>query len=372
MKYPHTTFAAIMMALTVFFLLTPCSPSMAQNSYSIVALVNDEPISNHDVNMRIKLFIANSTGAKKSLQKKMKQKRTQKLWREMVQKYRPQSRAEAQKLQFRLVKRLRREVNAALKKKIRKKILRELVDERLQMQQATKLGVALSEADLDERLDKIASRNKNKKTGKPMSRQQFSKLLKSMGIPVSEFRKRMQVQGSWVRVVRRKFRYQVNIGDQDVDRLLNDQGGKNSKLQTVFKIKRVRLAVSASASQSKKTAYLVKAAALRSSVTSCKQLPEAVNNISGASLKSLGSKTAQAFPYTLRSFLNNTRDGHLTPPTITSSGIELYAVCSRKRRQVADVSKREAVKAKLRREEFKILARRYLQDLRQEGSIEYR
>lgn len=359
--------------LMVFCGLLPLSlQAAAQNTTSIVALVNDEPISNHDINMRIQLYLANSKDLRARLQKKLTEKRTQKLWRKMIEEYQPQSKAEAGRLQKKLVDRLKGELRASMSKKLKKKILKELINERIQLQQANKLGVALTDEELDSRLAQIASRNKSKKTGKPLTTKEFSKSLTRMGIPIREFRNRMKVKGSWIRVVRRKFQYQVTIGDQDIDRLINTQSDKTVKLKTVYKLQRVRLSMSASASETSKTSRLVKAEKLRQIVTSCTHLKKAVGRIDGASVKSLGTKSADTFPHTMRAYLTHTKDGHLTPPTMTSSGVELYAVCERKQRRIADKSKRKAVKEKLRQQEFEILARRHLQDLRQEASIEYR
>jgi len=345
---------------------------LAQNTTSIVALVNDEPISNHDIDMRIKLYLANSKDLRVRLQKKLSSARTKKLWQKMVQDYQPQSRAEAQKLQKKLVKKLRREVQNSMKGSLKKKILKELVNERIQMQQANKLGVALTKEEMDARLDRIASRNKNKKTGKTLTRQEFAKSLARMGIPVREFRNRMKAKGSWIRVVRQKFQFQVNIGNQDVDRLINTQGDAAGKMKTVYKIQRIRLQLSSSASDAVKAEKLIRAEKLRKSISSCGSLKKAVARMSGTSLKSLGSKQSDSFPHTMRAYLSHTKNGHLTPPTLTSSGVELYAVCDRKERRIADKTKRKAVKEKLRQAEFEVLARRHLQDLRQEASIEYR
>ena len=353
-------------------LFAVAAPAMAQSTTSIVALVNDEPISNHDIEMRVKLYLANSKDMRQRLKKKLTEKRTKELWRKMIEEYRPQSRDEANKLQKKLVKKLRGEVQTSMKGKLKKKILKELVDERIQLQQANKLGVALTDEDLDARLEKIAKRNKSKKTGKPLTRQEFAKSLVSMGIPIREFRSRMKAKSSWIRVVRRKFQYQVTIGDQDVDRLIDTQTDADIKMKTVYKIQRIRLSLSSSTSEKTKAQRLVKADKLRQSITSCSQLKRAVDRIDGASLKALGTKAGDTFPHTMRSYLSHTKDGHLTPATLTSSGVELYAVCERKQRRIADKTKRNAVKEKLRQQEFEILARRHLQDLRQDASIEYR
>ncbi len=358
--------------LTLFSLLAPATAGLAQNTTSIVAIVNDEPISNHDINMRIKLYLANSKEMRVKLQKKLKSKKAQMMWRKMIEEYQPQSRAEAQRLQQKLVKKLRAEVSRSMKGSLRKKILKELISERIQLQQANKLGVALTDEELDDRLQQIASRNKNKKTGKPLTREEFSKSLEKMGIPIREFRNRMKAKGSWVRVVRRKFQFQVNIGDQDVDRLINTQSDEKIALKTVYNLQRIRLTLGPNAREETKAKRLVLADRLRQTVTSCKQLKKAVGRIEGGSIKPLGTKPADTFPHTMRTYLANTKEGRLTPPTLTSSGVEIYAVCQRKQRRIADKTKRKLVKEKLRQQEFEVLARRYLQDITQEASIEYR
>lgn len=360
------------MLLTLAPWLLAASAVTAESGGSIVALVNDEPISKHDVEMRVKLALASSKDVKEQLQKKLSEEQTQVMWRELLMKHRPKSKEEAQQLQLQLVKRLQGDILAAKTKSMRTEVLKELIDERIQLQQAAKLGVALSDEELDDQLQTIAERNKDPETGKALSRDQFGKTLEKMGIPLSEFRNRMKAKGSWVRVVRRKFQYQVNIGDQDVDRLIAAEDDKSVKLQTVYTVERVNLPVDISASESRKAQVFARAEALRQSVSDCGKLKEAVEKMDGATIKSLGAKSESTFPHTIRAYLSQMSDGQITPPTLTSSGVELYAVCDRKQKRVADLSKRDEVKEKLRAQEFEILARRYLQDLRQEASIEYR
>ncbi len=368
----HMIFRSFILATAISLVLVFTTVSQAQNTTSIVAIVNDEPISSHDINMRTRLYLANSKDMRERLKKKLKEKRTQQLWQKMIEEYRPQSRQEAQKLQKKLVNRLKREVQGSMKGKLKKKILQELVDERIQMQQANKLGVALTDEELDSRLEQIASRNKNRKTGKPLSKEEFLKSLSAMGIPVREFRNRMKAKGSWIRVVRRKFQFQVNIGDKEVDRMIGASSNGKEKLKTVYKLQRVKIAVPVRASERDKANKLLQAEKLRRMVKSCQHLKKAVSKTGATSLESLGTKPGSSFPHTVRAYLENVADGRLTPPVLTSSGVELYAVCDRKKRKIADASKRLAIKEKLRQQEFEILARRYLQDLRQEASIEYR
>jgi len=63
--------------------------------------------------------------------------------------------------------------------------------------------------------------------------------------------------------------------------------------------------------------------------------------------------------------------GQMTPPTITASAVEMYAVCG-KRSVKGDDKTREEAERKLMNEEMSIRAERLLRDLRQDAFIEYR
>ena len=60
----------------------------------------------------------------------------------------------------------------------------------------------------------------------------------------------------------------------------------------------------------------------------------------------------------------------MTPPTLSASGVELYAVCGN--RVVRDTKVREETQRKLLNEEMMLRAEGLLRDVRQEAFIEYR
>jgi hypothetical protein len=61
----------------------------------------------------------------------------------------------------------------------------------------------------------------------------------------------------------------------------------------------------------------------------------------------------------------------MTPPTLSGSSVELYAVCG-KRSVSGDDKLREETQHKLMNQEMGIRAERLLRDLRQDAFIEYR
>lgn len=287
----------------------------AQNEQSIVALVNDEPITNYDITQRMRLLKVTA----------------------------------------------RKEPSAAL----RKQVIEDLVAERIQTQEATKNGVVVSDDQINQVLDRVAQSNK-------MNRDQLLASLAQLGVNGSTMKEQIRARLAWRNVVQQKFRGQVSVNASQVDEALSEeQPAEGTKKATEFQLQRVRLELPESPDQRTIANRLVEAEQLRRRITSCTNIEQAVGRLRRTSVKSVGRKTAQQLVQPTRAILLATDDGRMTPPTITSSGIELYAVCAR-RSVVRNDEQRREVRTKLISQEYNILARRHLRDLRQDAFVEYR
>jgi peptidyl-prolyl cis-trans isomerase SurA len=67
----------------------------------------------------------------------------------------------------------------------------------------------------------------------------------------------------------------------------------------------------------------------------------------------------------------NAQDDEMLPATLSTAGVELWAVCGRK---VIPAQEKERASAQneLQQKEFELMAKRHLKDLRQDAHIEYR
>lgn len=309
--------SAFLLALALTF-AAAAGPAMAQeDEQKIVVLVNDMPISAFDVSQRTRLLSVTT----------------------------------------------RQKPSEAL----RKKATEELISETIQLQEAKKYGIIVPKDEIDSALEKIAKRNN-------MTGEKLLAALAQLGIHKRTFRRKFEAQIAWARVVRGKFRNQVAVGGAQIDRALSDrkpEDGGDSKKTTVYRLQRVRLKLPESPSQKSIAERLVEAEQLRRRVKGCDGIEDAVRRISGSSVKTIGRKTADQIVQPSRALLAVAKPGQLTPAYITATGVELYAVCSRRSVQ-ADDDQRKKVQRELIGQEFKILALRHLRDLRQEAFVEYR
>ncbi|MEX2166397.1 MAG: SurA N-terminal domain-containing protein [Methyloceanibacter sp.] len=301
------------LALAAFLIGGP-HPATAQE-LSIVVLVNDDPISDYDIEQRER-FLAITTQA---------------------------------------------QPNPELKKQATDM----LIDERLQLQEGKKLGATADAADISKILDDMANKNNLDAEG-------LTTALAKAGVNIKTLKDRIRAQIVWQDVVRRKFRRDVLIGDAEVDEALSDAGEEvpsSEPAGTALQLRQVRFALPSGADQRTIASRLAAAETVRSRFSSCGNLAELTKGIQGASIQSLAESASLVQP--ARLLVQHAKVGQMTPPTLTGSAVELYAVCGKSAIR-ADNPKREETQRKLMNEEMGIRAERLLRDLRQDAFIEYR
>ena len=292
----------------------PCA-AQEQTEQSIVVLVNDDPITVYDVEQRQR-FLAVTTQEQPS---------------------------------------------PALKKKATDM----LIEERLQIQQGRKLGITPDEDEVNKVLVGMAQNNK-------MSPDQLAAALGQMGVNVKTLRDRIRSQVVWQDVVRKKFRRDVSIGEADVDRALTDAGDQGKpKEETTLQLRQVRYEIPTEADQAAIAKQLAAIEAVRAKVQSCSNISTLTKDIKGFKVKTLQDQLPGSLGQPMRTLVMNAKVGQMTPPTLSGSAIEAYAVCG-KHAVKGDPEKRQQAQVKLMEQELGIRAEGLLRDMRQDAFIEYR
>lgn len=134
------------------------------NTQEIVAVVNEDAISDGDLSKRLKLIMASSGIPNKP----------------------------------------------EIRKKLVPQVLNGLVNEALMMQEANKMGITIDPKEIDAGVAQIAAQNNFKP-------QQFLGMLKKGGIDVSTMRRQIESQLAWGKVVQTRLRPRVIISERDID-----------------------------------------------------------------------------------------------------------------------------------------------------------
>lgn len=287
-------------------------PGLAQE-VSIKVLVNDDPISDYDIDQRER-FLAITT---------------------------------------------QQQPSPALKKQATDM----LIDERLQLQEGRKLGATADEADVTKVLEGMAEKNNLTVDG-------LATALGKAGVNIKTLKDRVRAQIVWQDAVGRKFRRDVQIADSDIDKAMSAAGeeGGGGETENALQLRQVKFEIPAGADQGTIAARLAAAESLRARFGSCAELAKGV---SGASVKTLQDQKPASLAQPARLLVTNAKVGQMTPPMISQAAVELYAVCG-KRSFKGDDAARQTAQRKLLSQELALRAERLLRDIRAEAFIEYR
>ena len=348
----------------------PKTAGSASTSQSIVALVNDEPITGYEIEQRMKLAFLGAPELQKRLQAKLKSPNINDQFKAFAIKRLkanpPKTEAEQQsrikQLQQQFVMSLRKQVEADFRPVAHKKALDELIEERLKLQEAKRLSVVAGKEDVDRVISGMAERNK-------MTPKEFAEHVSKMGANISAMRDRIKASLSWADVIKRRFGHQIStIGGRDIDRLAAAFSGED---EVELHIHRILLPLPTKGDQTQIAQRLSEAERLRAQFSTCTETRRLASAVSGARFDDLGERRPATIPEPTRSLLMSAGDNQMIPATIGDGGIELWAVCGRKTVK-AEEQKRETAQNDLRQKEFEILSQKHLKDLRQDAHIEYR
>jgi peptidyl-prolyl cis-trans isomerase SurA len=309
-------------ALLIAILVGGIAAVIAQE-VSIKILVNDEPISDYDINQRER-FLAITT---------------------------------------------QQEPSPALKKQAADM----LIDERLQFQEGRKVSITPVEEDVTAILTDMAQKNNLNVEG-------LATALGKAGVNIKTLKDRIRAQLVWQATVQKKFRRDIQIADADVDQALASgaaagggaaaEGGAApaAAAEPALQLRQIKYALPTGADQRVIAGQLAAAESMRARFKSCADL---ANGVQGANVTTLQDYKTASLAQPARLLVTHAKVGQITPPTITQAAVELYAVCG-KRSPAGDSNAREQAQRQLMSQEMGLRAERLLRDVRAEAFIEYR
>ncbi len=171
---------------TLLAIVIVLSPALASaEGLRVVARVNDDAITDFDLSQRV-LFAIRTTGLQDSPE---------------------------------------------LRQRMAAQMLRQMIDERLQIQDAKRLGLKATDGELQQRFGDI-----ERSAG--MAHGQFRQYLQSVGVPFEIAIQQIEAQIAWNKIVRRKVRPQVDVSEAEIDDALNrmrtNVGKTESRVAEIF------------------------------------------------------------------------------------------------------------------------------------------
>lgn len=348
--------------------------SSSGSEQSIVALVNDDPITGYEVQQRAVMLAGGSVGAKAQeiFKGMLKAPGTTDRLKAMLQDVIKANPGKSKEQLLAIFEVRKKEFAVSMQKQaiesakasalpgMRKAALDELIDERLKLQEAKRTNSVVADEDVERVIDGIAAQNKMDK----------AQLTQQVGGSLDAMKSRIRSTLSFNEVVRRKFGHQIAISGKDVDRFVSATPAAASD-QVELKVQRIEISMPAALDQAGVAQRVQEAEKIRAKFTDCKSTAGLVKGVAGAKFEDAGKRRPSAFTEPTRTLILNAKDGEMLPPSIGENGIELFAVCGREAVKAED-AKRNQAEGELKQKDFELLSKKHLKDLRTDAHIEYR
>jgi peptidyl-prolyl cis-trans isomerase SurA len=236
----------------------------------------------------------------------------------------------------------------------------ELINEAIQMQEAKKLGITVSDAQVENAYLNVA-RNLR------VSAQKLSLILTSNGVPPSTLKDRLRAGIAWSQVSRQAVAPKVQISDLNLDQQakqeLDQTNSYDYLLTEVLFVIPHNSNVSAAARTAQANRY-------RKDFAGCDSAVKLSLSYTDVAVRDIGRRHATQLPDPLAKELASLPVGGISKPRVVSGGVSMLAICSKEKAR--DVT---FLKQKLRNQtgqaKLQTQADAFLQQLRDQASIVY-
>lgn len=245
----------------------------------------------------------------------------------------------------------------------RQQVVEELIGDKLKIQVGKRYGMTVSDTEVDNAFANIARSSGTTAEG-------FAKGLQSGGLNPNTLKAKLRADIAWNQIVRGKFASRLQVGEKDIfDALGKKSDGKDIGHEYV--LRPIILVIPRGSSAALVETRKKEADALRARFQDCKTGVPFARALRDVAVRDPIRRNSADLSPQLRENLNKIEIGRLTPPEVTTSGVEMFAVCERKETASETPGKRQ-VREEMFSERFKEQGDTFLKELRAGAMIEYR
>jgi peptidyl-prolyl cis-trans isomerase SurA len=237
----------------------------------------------------------------------------------------------------------------------------ELINDKLKLSAAKGFKLEITPSDVDNAFSNIA---RNTRT----TPENFAKSLSSAGINPDTLKARLKADLAWSQIIRGKFQSSLQIGEREVLMTLEKREAKDVGYEYVLTpiLFVIPKGADGMVEGRKRDAEL-----LRVRFQDCRTGLPFARALRDVVVRETIRRNSADLSQQLRAVLDKVEVGKLTPPEVTSGGVEVFALCEKKE-TTADSPARRALREEYYSEKFKENADRYLKELKKGAMIEYR
>ncbi|MCK7614199.1 SurA N-terminal domain-containing protein [Roseibium sediminicola] len=240
----------------------------------------------------------------------------------------------------------------------------ELVDDHVKLAEAERMGIDISQSQVDSAYGNIARNVK-------MSPGQLSKALGQGGVKPETLKYRLKAQLAWNQIVQARFRGKIEVDESDIIAALKKTDEEDRQKSIEYDLKRVIVVVPKSSSGGFKSKRKRESDQIRAAFNDCENPGAVLGKYSEVVVQPIGRRLETELPENMRKEIAALQPGKLTKASTTPVGYEMIAVCG-KREIASDIAVRTELENELRAKEGESQSRRYLLEIRRRATIIYR
>ncbi|HEX6011015.1 MAG TPA: peptidylprolyl isomerase [Geminicoccaceae bacterium] len=244
-------------------------------------------------------------------------------------------------------------------------VLRGFIDEKLQIQEARRLGLEVTEAEVDQAMDTIAKRNNT-------NRADLTRYLADVGLNPGTLRDQLRAQIAWIKVVSRELRPQIVVTQDQIDLALR-RGVDGTVANVELLLTEILLPVY---DRAQEASVVQDARGLVASIRGGADFSGLARQVSAAASAEnggdLGWVRAGAITPDLRDQILALDVGQISDPIVSPAGVHIIQVRDQRRPEDGAPVDRGQVRLRIEQEQLDRQAARYLRELRRDAFIDVR
>ena len=233
--------------------------------------------------------------------------------------------------------------------------LDELIEEQVMLQEAKRLGINVSDAQVDEAVLQVARNLK-------MSRDKLIATLQQAAVNIDTLKDRLRANLAWNQVVSSVVAQRVQISDAELDQKAQAElSGANSFDYILKEV--IFIGKGSSARTGQANQY-------RKSFQGCDNAVQLSLSYTDAAVIDLGRRHATQLPEAIAKELAGLNVGGISKPRTVEQGVSMLAVCSKSEAKDTTFIK-STIQAEVGNDALKAEATKYLKEVRQKAKIVY-
>ncbi len=234
----------------------------------------------------------------------------------------------------------------------------ELIDEALKLQEGQRLGLAVTERDIDEALLNVAR-------GMRISSDNLNRILTQNGVNPITLRTRLRANIMWGKIVRAVVSTRIEFSEVELEQRAADQLTEFDNIDYILKEILFIIPQGSNISSARRTAQ---ANQYRQSFQGCDSAVEISLSYTDAAVLDMGRRHATQLPDAIANELARLNVGQLTAPRVVENGVSMLAICSKTvARDVSFVT--SEIRQEVGTEMLGAESEKYLDELRDKASI---